>query len=235
MVVRVHGGIIDDQMLAGSLRYFNITDAGGLGTNVIADGNVRAVSANVAAGGTTYSLGDILTATGPTGTDPTFTVSIVDAGAVVAVSFLTGGDVSAINSQPSATTVSPANGSGCTLQVLYTSTIIVPGATGTTADGSEFYVPINKPVPGSAADLALTEVALYATIVQVGIVSANVIRIACENTGFGWDQPGGGDAAADMEAAIVALGVVTVPDATDDGVSFDFAGATVAESTFAAL
>ena len=107
MVVRVHGGIINDQMLAGSLRYFDIFDAGGLGTNVIADGNVRAISANVAAGGTTYSVNDVLTATGPTGTDPTFTVSVVDAGAVVSVSFLTGGDVSAINAQPSATTVAP--------------------------------------------------------------------------------------------------------------------------------
>ena len=64
---------------------------------------------------------------------------------------------------------------------------------------------------------------------------ANIIRIAVENTSLGWDQPGGGDAAADMQTAIQALSTVTVPDTSSTGVTFDFAGATVTESTFAAL
>jgi hypothetical protein len=236
MVVRVHGGIIDDQMLTGSLRYFDITDAGGLGTNVIADGNQRANLAQVAAEGSGYAINDVLTVVGGTGTAATFTVTRIGAGGEVeAASFTTGGDYSVIPTNPVATTVAPAGGSGCTLNLTYTSLLIIPGATGTTPDGSEYYIGVNKPVPDSAADQALQEIAKYATIVQVGIVSANVIRIACENTGFGWDQPGGGDAAADMQTAIQALSTVTVPDNTSNGATFDFAGATVVESTFAAL
>jgi len=236
MVVRVHGGIIDDQMLTGSLRYFNITDAGGLGTDVIGpSANQRAEWASVPVPGSGYAIDDVLTLAGATaGTAATFTVKVIGgAGEVLSVQLTLPGNMTTIDSNPVVTTVAPPGGTGAELHVSYTSLLIVPGAA--FQAGVEVYVGVGKPVPDSAADQALREIAKYATIVQVGIVSANVIRIACENTGFGWDQPGGGDAAADMETAIRALSTVTVPDTTNTGTTFDFAGALVVESTFAAL
>lgn len=232
MVIRVHGGIIDDQMLTGSLRYFDITDANGLGTDVIGDAG-RIAEAAVVGRGASFVATNILTVTGGTSsTAATITVDSVDG---------SGGILTYSVSEPGVYSVLPANtvettggaGTGATFDLTWSSTIIVPGA-GT--NGNEFYVGYNQPVPGSAADQALTEIAKYATITQIGIVSATVIRIACENGGFAWDQPGGGDAAADMAAAIVALGTVTVPDNTATGdATFNFAAATVVESTFALL
>ena len=83
----------------------------------------------------------------------------------------------------------------------------------------------------------MAEVAKYATIVQVALVDADAdtVRIACANEGFGWDQPGGGDAAADMQTAIQALGTLDVPDATNTGTTFSVAAATVTERTFASF
>ena len=244
MVVRVHGGIIDDQMLTGSLRYFDITDAGGLGTDVIGpSANQRAEWASVAAPGSGYAIDDVLTLAGTTaGTAATFTVKVVGgAGEVLGVQLTLPGDMTTIDPNPVPTTVAPANGTGCELHVSYTSLLIVPGAS--FQAGVEVYVGVGKPVPNSAADQCLNliqhgasgDFSGSASIVQVGIVSANVIRIAVENTGFSWDTPDGGDAAAEMQAAIRLLSTVTVPDTSNTGTTFDFAGALVVESTFAAL
>jgi hypothetical protein len=238
MVVRVHGGIIDDQMLTGSLRYFNITDAGGLGTDAIGDVNGRVDVAVLVDAGSSYVGGNVLTVSGGTSaTAATITVhtppppSVGAGGEIELYAISNPGDYSVLPANP----VSVTGGAGtlATFNLIFSSGIIVPGAA--PQPGQEVYVGWQKPVPDSAADQALREIAKFATIVQIGIVSANVIRIACENTGFGWDRPGGGDAAADMQTAIVALGSVTVPDGTNTGTAFDFTGATVAESTFAAL
>ena len=232
MVVRVHGGIIDDQMLTGSLRYFNITDAGGLGTNVIGNVNGRVDTAVLVDAGTGWTATNVMTIVrGTFATAATITADTVTGGGVATYSITNPGDYSVLPANPVA--VTGAGNNDATFNLTFSSGIIVPGASPN--PGLEVYVGWLKGVPESAADQALREVAKFATIVQVGIVSANVIRIACENTGFGWDRPGGGDAAADMQTAIVALGSVTVPDATSNGAAFDFTGATVAESTFAAL
>ena len=56
MVVRVRGGVITDQMLTGSLRYFEIAKTG-IGANAIGDGNYRANSvSDIPAGGSGYSV-----------------------------------------------------------------------------------------------------------------------------------------------------------------------------------
>jgi len=238
MVVRVSGGIITDQMLTGSLRYFDINDTG-LGTDVIGDAG-RIVEATIVDEGSSYANGNVLTVSGGTSSTPA-TLTILGAGAGPGGADGvdgSGGVVYFSISEPGVYSVLPANpvsvtggaGSAATFNLVWGSTIIVPGASPQV--GIETYVGYNAPVPSSAADLALAEVAKYATIVQTAIVSANVIRIACANNGFAWDRPGGGDAAADMATAIVALGSVTVPNNTNTGATFNFTGATVTERFF---
>jgi len=241
MVVRVHGGIIDDQMLAGSLRYFDIEEAN-MTVNTIANGNQQAIAATVVVGGTGYAVGNTLTATTGTGTQATYTVTSVDGGVVTGVSVLTGGDYSVLPTEPIITT----GGAGtATLNAEYTSTVIIPGAG--VPGGSEFFVSTNKPVTGSAVDQVLSVVQAGGadggggTIVQVAIVDVDTVRIAVENTGFGWDTAEAGDAAAEMQAAIrlagpAANGVLTnVPDTTASGTTFSVALATVTERTFASF
>ena len=122
MVVRVHGGIIDDQMLAGSLRYFDIEELN-MTVNTIGDGNQRAISATVVDGGTGYAVGNVLTATTGTGTQATYTVTGVIGGVVTSVSVLTAGDYSVLPTEPIVTT----GGAGtATLNAEYTSTVIIP-------------------------------------------------------------------------------------------------------------
>ena len=108
----------------------------------------------------------------------------------------------------------------------------MPGAG---SSGFEYYVPYGKAVVGSATDQVLNEVAKFGTIVQIAIESATIVRVVLENSSMAWDQPGGGNAAADMQTAIQALGTVDVPDTTSSGGTFALAAATVAERTLAAL
>lgn len=236
MVVRVHGGVINDQMLAGSLRYFDIEETN-MTVNTIADGNQRVIAAEVVAPGSNYLIDDVLTVVDGTGTAATLTVSILDGTGVDGAQVTTAGDYSVLPTNP----VSVTGGAGtlATFNLTYTSTIIIPGA-GVQA-GTEYYVGIDKPVTNSAVDQVLRTVQAGgadgggATIVQVGIVSADTVRIAIENTGFGWDTEAAGDAAAEMEDAIQALGIITVPDTTTDGLAFDLSLATVTERTFASF
>jgi hypothetical protein len=78
------------------------------------------ITATIASGGTGYTVGDTLTMVGgtPTSTGGTFTVSSVSSGAVTGV---TAGSkaYTALPSNPVSTTVSPAGGTGCTLNVAY--------------------------------------------------------------------------------------------------------------------
>lgn len=235
MVNKVHGGVITDQTLTGSIRYFEIGKTG-IGANAIGDGNYRAAYASVADGGSGgYLVNDVLTMTGHTGTPATFTVRTVDGGAVTSVALTTDGDMSAIPSNP--VTTSGGTGTGATLDIVYTSNIIIPGATDATAGTGEFYVDYGKPVVGSAADLALAVVAEKANIVQVAIMDDNTIQFAVENTGYGWTTiDGSGTVDDDMLDAINALGVQTVPDETATGnTTFTFAtGVTITEKFFSA-
>ena len=228
MAVRVHGGIIDDQMLTGNIRYFDIEETN-MTVNTIASISApnpfQVSNATTVAGGSGYSPTDVLTVVGGTGTAATLTVEVVDSGAVVGVSITNVGDYTVLPANPVATT----GGAGtATFDLEYLTTLIIPGA-GTGAN--EHYISPDKPVAGSAVDQVLFEVAKYATIVQIAIVDADTVRIAVENDSMGWDTPAAGDAAAELEDAIQALGTITVPDVTTDGLDYDLSAATVTERT----
>lgn len=78
----------------------------------------EALSAAIAAGGTGYSVGDVLTLVGGTSTEvATFQVDTVAAGVVTAVSVVAVGAYSVVPTDPVSTTVAPAGGTGCTLNV----------------------------------------------------------------------------------------------------------------------
>jgi hypothetical protein len=240
MVVKVHGGVITDQTLSGSLRYFQIAKTG-IGANAFGDGNHRAASAAIANPGSGYAVNDVLTLGGTTaGTAATFTVTAIGAGGEVEqISLTTDGDMSTIDTNPVATTVAPLGGTGATLNVTYTSNIIIPGATEATGFVGEYYVPYGDPVTGSAADIALSVVARRANIVQIAIITDDIIQFAVENTGYSWvtidgsgpSSPGADD---DMLDAIAALGAaVTVPDETNTGTTINFTtGVTITEKFF---
>ncbi len=231
MVTRVHGGIITDQMLTGSIRYFEFGKTG-IGADAIGDGNAQAVSAGVAAGGSGYAVNDVLTATPGTGTDPTFTVRTVDgSGAVTSVALTTGGSTAQpLPANPQATTVSPVNGTGATLNVVYKSLIQVPNSDG-------FFVGVNEPVPGSAAEQVLEVIARRGNIVQIALMDDNTFQVAVENTTWSWVTIDGSGPSGDTDLldAINALGTVTVPDTTATGTTIDLStGVTITEKFFSA-
>lgn len=73
-------------------------------------------SISIAAGGTGYSVDDVLTFSGGTkATAAQATVTSVSGGVVNGISLLTEGDYTVTPADPIATTVSPAGGSGCTI------------------------------------------------------------------------------------------------------------------------
>ena len=236
-VTRVHGGIITDQVLAGSLRYFEI-DGGAANTEfafTIADGiaggnSERIASATVAAGGTGYSVGDTLTATTGTGTQATFRVTKVDAGVVESVTVIQGGDYTVLPTEPIVTTGGAGN---ATLNIAETTSMIeIPNYL---ENGAPYYVRLNDPIPGSAAELVLEVLARRANIVQIAIVSDAVIQVAVENTSWGWETiDDSGPAETDLAAALQLLGTVTVPGEAAAGISVDLSGATVTEKFFSA-
>jgi hypothetical protein len=80
---------------------------------------------------------------------------------------------------------------------------------------SYFVVGENKPVPNSAADLALAEISKQCDIVQIALVPAlyggtTAIHFACSASAFGWGSDGLATAAAQMQAAVRSLGAKTV-------------------------
>lgn len=99
---------------------------------------------------------------------------------------------------------------------------------GDTTTTSYFVVGNNKPVPGSAAELALREISKQCDIVIISLVPSSYgatteIHFACSASAFGWGSntpaydlpPANQDedpsaAAPAMEAAVVALGNKTV-------------------------
>lgn len=234
MVTRVSGGIITDQMLAGSLRYFHFAKTA-IGADAIGDGNAQAVSATVADGGSGYTAGEVLTATPGTGTDPQFTILTVGSGGEVLSVELTvaGSTAQPLPANPQATTRATGVGVGCTLNVVYKSLIQVP-------DSDGFFVGVNAPVPGSAAEQVLEVVSRRANIVQIALIDDNSIQVAVENTTWGWltiDGSGPSVAGADDDLldAVNALGTVTVPDTSESGTTIDLStGVTITERFFSA-
>jgi len=81
-------------------------------------------SGAVALGGTGYSVSDVITIVGGTGTAATFTVDTVDVGdgAITGISLLSAGSYSAIPTSPANTTVVPAGGSGATVNLFFEGT-----------------------------------------------------------------------------------------------------------------
>ncbi len=102
----------------------------------------------------------------------------------------------------------------------------VPVTGGSTTTTTYFTVGQDFPVPNSAADQALRQISEQCDIVMISLQPGSygttaAIHIACSATGFGWgsDSPTYGSntvdmnlaaAATEMQAAINALGTVTV-------------------------
>ena len=234
MAVRVHGGTINDQMLTGNIRYFDIEEANmTVNTTAIlsAANPFQVTKAETVVGGTGYAPTNVLTVVGGTGTAATLTVEVVDAGVVIGVSLTTPGSYTVLPTNPVAVT-GGTGGNDATFDLSFTSSLIIPGA-GTGAD--EYFVARDKPVALSAVDQVLFEVAKLGTIIQIAIVDVNTVRVALENDSMSWDTPAAGDAAAELEDAIQALGTITVPDVTSNGLEFALAAATVTERTLASF
>lgn len=122
----------------------------------------------------------------------------------------------------------------------------------------QYRVGKGQPVPESAADRAFAVILEHCTVVQIALISDTTIQFAVESTDNGWNTTSLGpfnaagldsdsDAAANMQAAIRALGVqgvVTspiplatdtppaVPDLTTTGTTADMSAVTVLEKEF---
>jgi hypothetical protein len=238
MVVRVQGGIITNQVLEGTLRYFEIGDSGGgpfeytLGgypsSAFTADNyEERADSASIIDAGSGYAIGDVLTVSGGAAIAAdaaTFTVAAVDgSGGVTNVTPLNDGDYQISPANPASTTTG-GGGTNCTLNVIYTG-MIVP-------IGSDVYLGAREPAPRSAAEQVCEVITQKATIVQVALMplaEGASFQVALENNSMFWDTPAAGDAAAEMQAAIRAMGTITVPWLTSAGDTVDMSAVTVTE------
>jgi hypothetical protein len=244
MVTRVNGGVINNQVLTGSLRYFLLNANGGEPgpfDDTISDGDKRVGFWRIVSGGSGYAAGltdvgaGVNVVGGTSTTTATFLISQVENGEVTGVSLNNPGVYSVIPTNPITTTDGGA-GSGLTLAIDWKSTLIIPGATGATPDGSEYYIAADEPVPGSAAEQALEIISQRATIVSVAVISGSTqeILVVCEDTGFGWETlDGSGVIDTDMQLAIRALGAaLVVPDETDTGDTVDMTALTVTEKFF---
>ena len=132
-------------------------------------------------------------------------------------------------------------------------TIIIPGVESGETEfqgGVDHFVSNGQPVPGSVADRVFRTIMEHCTVVLISIIDDDNIHFICENEGFAWDRPGGGDAAADMLTAIKASGPAEdgllgsgaagsldspIPDNTDDGataVALDVSNVELSEVDF---
>lgn len=118
--------------------------------------------------------------------------------------------------------------------------IIIPNAAvvgGNPLQTAQFTVGAGMPVPGSAAEKAMSIIQQKCTIGQIAIISNSAIHIAIENTTNSWDTTGttdlSSDAAANIQAAIVALGAsVSVPGTSTTPDTVDMTTVTVTEVAF---
>jgi len=235
MVVKVRGGIITDQMLAGNLRYLEI-DEGAAGFSFALGGypsdnftapadnyEEQAASATIDNAGSGYAVGDVVTVSGGTlasgGSASTFTVAAVDSGGgVTRVTLLNAGDYQISPDNPVPTTTG-GGGTNCVLNVSYTGVIAVLG--------TNRFVAARQPVPNSAVEQVCEVITQKATIVQVALMplaEGASFQVAVANTGFGWNV-----ADDDLRDAIRALGTITVPYLTSAGDTVDLSAVTVTE------
>ncbi len=190
--------------------------------------------------------------------DTTATISVFDiltlsGGSIITVNTAgTGGTGAAI----SAFTVTVAGAVGFTSGTTRTVTsetagnsdfTLTPDADNEIAATGIFFVPADAPVPNSVADRIFKELTGKATVVILNQIDDDNIHFACDDSGFGWDTPAVGDAAAEMLIAIKALGVAgvigggavdsddpPVPDDTTTGVptrDLNVGGVTLTETT----
>jgi len=230
MVTRVNGGVINNQVLTGSLRYFLLNAAAGepgpFEYTIGPSDQQRADWAVVVDGGAGFVVGDIgltLQAVGGTGTAAEFEILTVEDGQVTSVKVAAGfeGDYSVIPANPVATDYK-----GAVVNVDWSSRVIVLGYT--LPDGNDYFVGVDAPVPYSAAERVLEVMSQKATIVNIALLAGTQeILVVCESTGFGWDVDNN-----DLRDAIRALGTFTVPDDTNTGVTADVTALTVTEKFF---
>ncbi len=132
---------------------------------------------------------------------------------------------------------------------------LTPGTANEVDTGGLFVVSSGQAVPNSVADRIFRELAHSSqpnaglssgacTIVIFNVIDDNNIHFACDDSGFSWDTPGAGDAAAEMQAAVRALGVIggggalsTNPPVPDDSLTgvptrdLNVGGITITETT----
>lgn len=101
--------------------------SGGVGIAISSDVTPTAVTsvitAVVAAGGSGYSVNDVLTVVGGTGTAATCTVATLSGSAVATVTITTNGSYTVFPTSPVTTTVVPAGGTSCTLTLTSTGSV----------------------------------------------------------------------------------------------------------------
>ena len=258
MVIRTNGGVITDQMLTGNLRFFKLSSAAlGYFADTVSNGGTvipgAAAGANPGApaalfqlivgqdetdyaasfvAGTGYSLGDVL---------------VMSDGALVRV------DAPAGPAPITEFTVIGSSHTGQVTTAVRTTTTgngdftMTPSASEEAPFINDFYLANGQPVPNSVADRIFQEISSKATIVMINQIDDDNIHFACDDSGFGWDTPAAGDAAAEMLVAIKDLGVAgvigggtplsnnpPVPDNTQTGVptrDLDVGGVTLTETT----
>ena len=250
MVIRVHGGIITDQMLSGGLRFFKLSSAAldyfehtiSTGITVIPKGLATtagqdeddydgAGSNGTFVGGTGFSMTDTITMSDGS----VITVDMASSNIVIRFT-VTSASVSPIQEPGSTITQIRSSGPG----IGFTMTL---GSANEAAFVSDLIVSNGQAVPNSVADRIFRELSEKATIVIINVIDDNNIHFACDDSGFGWDTPAVGDAAAEMLVAIKALGVIggggpisndpPVPASTDAGITRDLnvGGVTLTETT----
>lgn len=83
-------------------------------------------------------------------------------------------------------------------------------------------VGVDRPVPGSAAEIAFEVITQRCTVVQIILVSANVIHFVVENDSFAWGDGGTPAAEDEMQAALRALPDLIIPNTTPNGRTINF-------------
>ncbi|MEQ1729732.1 MAG: putative Ig domain-containing protein, partial [Vicinamibacterales bacterium] len=151
--------------------------------------SAAAGSTTIVSGGTGYHVGDVLTVSGGTGTAAKFNVTTVDAGGgITGVSLNTAGSYTARPSNPAATTVVPAPGTGATLNIAWTAAgVTFPGGlafdavsgvlSGTptgTSSNSAFTLTMNQASPATAVSKLF--------VMRIGPASPQVLSITSPNT-----------------------------------------------------
>lgn len=143
-----------------------------LTATLAASGSVRSAAVN--AGGSGYSVDDVLSVAGTT--PATFTVASVDEdGAVLTITRTTVG-AGFVDATAAATTVAPAGGTGCTLDILAERAV----ASVTVVNGGQAYVLPHITVVGAAGDTTavLTPTVTDGAIASVAVSSGGKYRTA---------------------------------------------------------